>query len=106
TVAKVLVEMGYSLQANRKTREGDTHPDRNAQFEYINMQVGRLQKRGQPGVSGDTKKKKLIGDFTNSGQEWQPQGQPEEVRVHDFQDPTLRKAMPYGVYDVTNNQGW
>jgi hypothetical protein len=106
TVAKVLVEMGYSLQANRKTREGDTHPDRNAQFEYINTQVRRLQKRGQPVVSVDTKKKELIGDFKNSGQEWQPQGQPEEVRVHDFQDPTLGKAIPYGVYDVTNNQGW
>jgi hypothetical protein len=106
TVAKVLVEMGYSLQANRKTREGDTHPDRNAQFEYINTQVRQLQKRGQPVVSVDTKKKELIGDFKNSGQEWQPQGQPEEVRVHDFQDPTLGKAIPYGVYDVTNNQGW
>ena len=106
TVAAVLVEMGYSLQANRKTREGDTHPDRNAQFEYINTQVRRLQKRGQPVVSVDTKKKELIGDFKNSGQEWQPQGQAEEVRVHDFQDPTLGKAIPYGVYDVTNNQGW
>jgi hypothetical protein len=106
TVAAVLVEMGYSLQANRKTREGDTHPDRNAQFEYINTQVRRLQKRGQPVVSVDTKKKELVGDFKNSGQEWQPQGHPEEVRVHDFQDPTLGKAIPYGVYDVTNNQGW
>jgi Rhodopirellula transposase DDE domain len=106
TVAAVLVEMGYSLQANRKTREGDTHPDRNAQFEYINTQVQRLQKRGQPVVSVDTKKKELVGDFKNSGEEWQPQGQPEEVRVHDFQDPTLGKVIPYGVYDMTNNQGW
>ena len=106
TVAAVLVEMDYSLQANRKTREGATHPDRNAQFEYINTQVRRLQKRGQPVVSVDTKKKELLGDFKNPGQEWQPQGQPEEVRVHDFQDPALGKAIPYGVYDVANNQGW
>lgn len=106
TVAAVLVDMGYSLQANRKTREGATHPDRNAQFEYINTQVRRLQKRGQPVVSVDTKKKELLGDFKNAGQEWQPQGQPEEVRVHDFQDPALGKAIPYGVYDLANNQGW
>jgi len=106
TVAAVLVEMGYSLQANRKTREGETHPDRNAQFEYINTQVRRLQKRGQPVVSVDTKKKELLGDFKNAGQEWQPQGQAEEVRVHDFQDPALGKAIPYGVYDLANNQGW
>jgi hypothetical protein len=106
TVAAVLVEMGYSLQANRKTREGTTHPDRNAQFEYLNTQVRRLQKRGQPVVSVDTKKKELVGDFTNAGQEWHPQGKPEEVRVHDFQDPALGKAIPYGVYDLANNQGW
>jgi hypothetical protein len=106
TVAAVLVEMGYSLQVNRKAREGATHPDRNAQFEYINTQVRRLQKRGQPVVSVDTKKKELLGDFKNAGQEWQPQGEPEEVRVHDFQDPSLGKAIPYGVYDLANNQGW
>lgn len=106
TVAAVLIEMGYSLQANRKTREGTTHPDRNAQFEYINSQVRRLQKRGQPVVSVDTKKKELLGDFKNAGQEWQPQGEPEEVRVHDFEDPALGKAIPYGVYDLANNQGW
>jgi hypothetical protein len=106
TVAAVLREMGYSLQANRKTREGESHPDRNAQFEYINAQVRRLQKRGQPVVSVDTKKKELVGDFKNSGQEWQPQGEPEQVRVHDFQDPELGKVIPYGVYDITNNQGW
>jgi len=75
-------------------------------FEYINGQVRRLQKRGQPVVSVDTKKKELLGDFKNPGQEWQPQGEPEEVRVHDFKDPELGKAIPYGVYDVTNNQGW
>ena len=106
TIAALLVEMGYSLQANRKTREGSSHPDRNAQFEYINAQVCRLQKRGQPVVSVDTKKKELLGDFKNAGQEWQPQGEPEDVRVHDFEDPSLGKAIPYGVYDVANNQGW
>jgi hypothetical protein len=106
TVAAVLGEMGYSLQANRKTREGSTHPDRNAQFEYINAQVRRLQKRGQPVVSVDTKKKELLGDFKNPGQEWQPEGQPEEVRAYDFKDPILGKGIPYGVYDLTNNQGW
>jgi Rhodopirellula transposase DDE domain len=106
TVAALLKEMGYSLQANRKTREGRQHPDRNAQFEYINSQTKRLQKRGQPVISVDTKKKELLGDFKNPGQEWQPQGEPEEVRVHDFKDPELGKAIPYGVYDVVNNQGW
>lgn len=106
TVASLLREAGYSLQANRKTREGGRHPDRNAQFEYINTQVQRLQKRGQPVVSVDTKKKELIGDFKNSGAEWQPEGRPEKVRVHDFLDPELGKAIPYGVYDMTHNQGW
>jgi hypothetical protein len=106
TVAALLHAMGYSLQANRKTREGGRHPDRNAQFEYINGQTRRLQKRGQPVVSVDTKKKELLGDFKNGGREWQPSGEPEEVRVHDFQDRKLGKAIPYGVYDVANNQGW
>jgi Rhodopirellula transposase DDE domain len=106
TVANMLRDLGYSLQANRKKREGENHPDRNAQFEYISQQVRRLQKRGQPVVSVDTKKKELVGDFKNAGQAWRPQGQPEEVRVHDFQDPDLGKAIPYGVYDLANNQGW
>jgi hypothetical protein len=106
TVAALLRGLGYSLQANRKTREGGTHPDRDAQFGYINEQTRRLQRRGQPVVSVDTKKKELLGDFKNAGQEWQPPGQPQEVRVHDFQDPALGKAIPYGVYDVANNQGW
>ncbi len=106
TVARLLREAGYSLQANRKTREGGNHPDRNAQFEYISEQVRRLQKRGQPVVSVDTKKKELIGDFKNAGREWRPQGHPQEVRVHDFADPELGKAIPYGVYDLVNNQGW
>ena len=106
TVAALLKGMGYSLQANRKTREGGTHPDRNAQFEYISGQTRRLQKRGQPVVSVDTKKKELLGDFKNAGRQWRPAGVPEEVRVHDFADPALGKAIPYGVYDVANNQGW
>jgi transposase len=106
TVAALLREAGYSLQANRKTREGDAHPDRNAQFEHINGQVLRFQNRLQPVISVDTKKKELVGDFRNGGREWQPRGKPEEVRVHDFQDPALGKAIPYGVFDVTNNQGW
>jgi hypothetical protein len=106
TVAWLLHEAGYSLQANRKTREGNQHPDRNAQFEYINAQAVRFQKRRQPVISVDTKKKELVGDFKNGGREWRPEGEPEKVRVHDFMDPDLGKAIPYGVYDVTNNQGW
>jgi Rhodopirellula transposase DDE domain len=106
SVAALLIGAGYSLQANRKTREGGLHPDRNAQFEYINAQVIALQQRGQPVVSVDTKKKELVGDFKNGGREWRPEGQPQEVRVHDFQDKELGKAIPYGVYDITNNQGW
>jgi transposase len=106
TVAMLLHRAGYSLQSNRKVREGDSHPDRNAQFEHINAEVIGFQRRSQPVISVDTKKKELVGDFRNGGREWRPQGEPEEVRVHDFQDPALGKAIPYGVYDVTNNQGW
>jgi hypothetical protein len=106
TVARLLYEAGYSLQANRKTREGNGHPDRNAQFEHISQQVQRVQKRGQPVVSVDTKKKELVGDFKNPGQEWRPESDPQKVRVHDFKDEELGKAIPYGVYDMTNNQGW
>jgi DDE family transposase len=106
TVARLLDDAGYSLQANRKTREGNSHPDRNAQFEHISQQVQRVQKRGQPVVSVDTKKKELVGDFKNPGQEWRPEGAPQKVRVHDFKDKELGKAIPYGVYDMTNNQGW
>ena len=106
TVATLLHTAGYSLQANRKTREGASHPDRNAQFEYINALVERFQNRGQPAISVDTKKKELVGDFKNGGREWRPQGKPEEVRVHDFLDKQLGKAIPYGVYDLLNNQGW
>ena len=106
TVGRLLKQSGYSLQGNRKTKEGDSHPDRNAQFEHINSTVLRLQRKGQPVISVDTKKKELIGDFKNGGREWLPQGHPDEVRVHDFMDKLLGKAIPYGVYDLANNQGW
>jgi transposase len=105
-VADLLRELGYSLQANRKTREGANHPDRNAQFEHINRRVKGLQRRGQPVISVDTKKKEIVGDFRNGGREWRPAGKPLEVRVHDFQDAKLGKAIPYGVYDLTNNEAW
>ena len=106
TVAKELKEQKFSLQSNRKTREGQSHPDRDAQFAHINEQVQAFQKRGQPVISVDTKKKELVGDFKNGGREWKPSGQPEEVRVHDFPDPRKNKAIPYGVYDLTRNEGW
>jgi Rhodopirellula transposase DDE domain len=106
TVAELLKGAGYSLQANRKTREGTEHPDRNAQFEYINQQVQEAHERGVPVISVDTKKKELVGDFKNGGREWQPQGTPEEVRVHDFIDQDLGKAIPYGVYDIALNQAF
>jgi hypothetical protein len=106
TVATLLREAGYSLQANSKTREGTRHPDRDAQFRYIDCWVRGCLRRGRPAVSVDTKKKELIGDFKNGGRNWHPQGQPPKVRVHDFQDKTLGKAIPYGVYDILNNQGW
>lgn len=105
-VAHLLCGAGYSLQANRKTREGDSHPDRNAQFEYINAQVKKFQRSGQPVVSVDTKKKEIVGDFRNVGREYRKKGCPEEVRVHDFQDKELGKAIPYGVYDIASNEGW
>jgi hypothetical protein len=104
--ADLLHAMGYSLQANRKTREGADHPDRNAQFEHINRQVKAFQRRGQPVISVDTKKKELVGDFRNVGREWRPRGQPLEVRTHDFQDDDLGKVVPYGVYDLTHNEAW
>lgn len=106
TVARLLRDMHYSLQANRKTKEGSTHPDRNAQFAYMNERIKTFQARGQPVISVDTKKKELVGDFKNGGREWQPVGEPEHVRVYDFQDKELGKAIPYGVYDVTTNTGW
>ena len=106
TVAALLKQAGYSLQANRKTREGASHPDRDAQFAYLNDCVTRFLRRGRPAISVDTKKKELVGDFKNAGRDWRPRGQPADVRVHDFLDKTLGKAIPYGVYDLLNNQGW
>jgi hypothetical protein len=105
-VAELLAAAGYSLQANRKTREGAAHPDRDAQFRYINQQVPRFQRAGQPVISVDTKKKELVGDFKNAGRQWRPKGEPTLVRVHDFLIPTRGKAIPYGVYDLTRNAGW
>jgi hypothetical protein len=106
TVAMLLYAAHYSLQSNRKTREGAAHPDRNAQFEYINVRVCEFQDRTQPAISVDTKKKELVGDFKNAGQTWRPSGEPEEVRLHDFKDAELGKAIPHGVYDLIHNQGW
>ena len=106
TVAKELKEQEYSLQSNRKTREGTSHPDRDAQFAYINQQVMAFQRQDQPAISVDTKKKELVGAFKNGGREWRPGGKPQEVGVHDFPDPKIRKAIPYGVYDLTRNEGW
>jgi DDE family transposase len=105
-VAELLAGAGYSLQANRKTREGPQHPDRDAQFRYINQQVRRSQAAHQPVISVDTKKKELVGDFKNGGRAWRPKGQPTRVRVHDFLIPEQGKAIPYGVYDLTRNAGW
>ena len=106
TVGRLLKASGYSLQGNRKTKEGADHPDRNAQFEHINGTVADFQKRGQPVISVDTKKKELVGQFRNDGREWHRKREPIEVRVHDFLDKELGKAIPYGVYDLTANQGW
>jgi len=106
TVARLLRAAEYSLQGNRKTREGSSHPDRNAQFEFISTSVQRFMKRGQPAVSVDAKKKEKVGDFKNRGEEWFPKGVPEEVRVYDFLIKSLGKATPYGVYDLLQNRGW
>jgi transposase len=106
TVATLLQQRGYSLQANRKTQAGGQHPDRNAQFEHIADQVQRFQSRGQPIISVDTKKKELIGPFRNPGREWSPKRCPESVKVYDFIDKKQGKAIPYGVYDLTHNEGW
>ncbi|HWE38478.1 MAG TPA: ISAzo13 family transposase [Isosphaeraceae bacterium] len=106
TINTLLAQLGYSLQSVRKAREGGKHPDRNAQFEHINAKAESFQKSGQPVVSVDTKKKELVGDFKDGGREWQPKGRPEGVRVHDFIDPKLGEAIPYGVYDLAANLGW
>ncbi len=106
SVSNLLQQSGYSLQANKKTREGAAHPDRDAQFAYINERTRALQERAQPVISVDTKKKELVGGYKNAGREWHPKGQPPQVRVHDFLDKDLGKAIPYGVYDLAKNAGW
>ena len=98
--------MGFSLQANAKTREGATHPDRDAQFHHINDLVKRFRKRGQPAISVDTKKRELVGDFKNNGRILRPKGDPEKVRVHDFMIKSKGKVSPYGIYDIAANEGW
>ena len=107
-VAGLLHDLGYSLQGNVKTREGRQHPDRDAQFRYIAEAVKRAQRRGQPAISVDTKKKELVGDFKNGGRTWRRTGEPARVRVHDFiiRDPEHGKAIPYGVYDLRRDEGW
>jgi hypothetical protein len=105
-VSYMLHDLGYSLQANKKTIEGNQHPDRNAQFEHINAQAEEFQERGMPVISVDTKKKELVGEFKNGGRDWQPKGAPISARVHDFVDEKLGKAIPYGVYDIGRNDAW
>jgi Rhodopirellula transposase DDE domain len=105
-VGELLHKLDYRLQANRKTREGSNHPDRNAQFQYINDRVKDALAADEPAISVDTKKKELVGDFKNGGREWRPKGSPEPVRVHDFLIPELGRAVPYGVYDIAGNVGW
>ena len=106
SVRKLLTELGYSRQANRKADEGSNHPDRNAQFEYINAEVVAAQAAGQPVISVDTKKKELVGNYRNAGRDYRPKGDPKRVHVHDFEDKTLGKVAPYGVYDIAADAGW
>ena len=106
TVSSLLRAAGYSLQSNRKTREGLSHPDRDAQFRHISQQARKFQRRGQPVISVDGKKKEIVGQYKNAGREWRRRGQPVEVAIHDFPDPAKGRAIPYGVYDLTNNEGW
>lgn len=106
TVGRLLHELGYSLQSVRKSREGASHPDRNAQFEYINATAESFLRRQQPVISVDTKKKELVGEFKNAGREWQPRAVPEKALVHDFPADAIGKAIPYGVYDMTRNEAW
>jgi transposase len=106
TVGKLLKAKGYSLQSNRKRDEGRQHPDRDAQFQYISRMVAEFQRRGAPVISVDTKKKELVGNYLNRGRQWRPKGAPEEVRAYDFIDEELGKAIPYGVFDPTYNEGW
>jgi hypothetical protein len=106
TVASILRELEYSLQGNKKTKEGADHPDRNRQFLYINKMAKKFLRRKVPVISVDTKKKELVGNYKNNGQEWRPKGHPDEVNGHDFPDPEVPKAVPYGVYDIADNKGW
>ena len=106
TVGHLLHDLGYRLQSVRKSREGTSHPDRNAQFAHINATAADFLRRQQPVISVDTKKKELVGDFKNAGREWQPTGTPETVRVHDFPTAAVGKAIPYGVYDMARNEAW
>lgn len=107
TVSNILhAELGYGMQGLRKTREGSSHKDRDAQFQHINRHCQAFQQQAQPVISIDSKKKELVGDFKNGGREWHPKGQPEPVRVHDFEDKQNGKVTPYGVYDIAKNQGW
>jgi hypothetical protein len=106
SVAKHLRQLGYSMQANRKTKEGVSHPDRDAQFRHINDKVKAALDAGEPAISVDTKKKELVGDFNNGGQEWRQKGSPVEVRTHDFKDKVLGKVNPYGIFDIANDEGW
>ena len=106
SVRKLLTADGYSRQANRKAEEGSSHPDRNAQFEYINAEVLAAQAAEQPVISVDTKKKELVGNYQNGGTDYRPKGDPQRVKVHDFQDKELGKVAPYGVYDIATNSGW
>ena len=106
TVAKLLDQLGYSLQSNRKSSEGTSHPDRDQQFQYINQQIKEFQSQRQPVISVDTKKKEVIGEYKNEGKEWEPKKEPVKVKMHDFPDPKLGKVIPYGIYDLSANQGW
>ena len=106
SIGNLLKAMGYSLQGNRKAMEGSSHPDRNAQFEFINTRTEEAIRNGQPAISVDTKKKELVGQYKNGGKELRPKGEPEQVKVYDFIDKNLGKANPYGVYDIRNNSGW
>ena len=105
-VRRLLHQMGYSLQAPAKAKEGTSHPDRDAQFVYLNKLVSRFVKNAQPVISVDTKKKELIGEYANGGREWHPAGEPTRVGVHDFVDPEVGRAIPYGIYDIANDEGW
>jgi len=106
TVARLLRVLGYSLQANRKVREGAAHPDRDAPFQHLNTTATRALDAGEPVISVDNKKKELVGDFKNDGREWRPKGSPEPVRVHDFKDQGNGKALPYGIFDLASEEGW